>query len=314
MVTLEIPRPAFLQAVNSDLSRPRGERTFDVRFRHPAESKVSELSVCRIFTRPRVQPAFYLQLNFSMFPGDLCRQIVELNPNKLRGGFRELMETIVWIFGSIPGDMKISRLDSCADIELPVDFFLHSLRIPYKRKSVHYLGADGQVMRTYSDRGVTGFTIGASPAMLRVYDKREELRRMREDVSSLPPILTRFEWELRHRKCPVRRIFEIDRLLEYRPFDAIEILSTNEVYDFHNDTRRSTKRFLFDQLARRYGRHEAIRILNFHRNFRRDYDGIVEDNQAIKDRLNRSFRAGVQLFFENRGADIRYRYGGGQAR
>jgi len=232
-----------------------------------------------------------------------------LNPNKLRAGFLELMETIAWIFGSIPGDLKISRIDPCADIDLPVDFFLRCLRVPRKRKSAQYAKDDGHPLRAYGNRGVTGFTIGASPAMLRIYDKREELRRLREDVSGIPPILTRLEWELRHRKCPIARISEIDRLQEYRPFDQVEILTTTEVYDFHNDTKNSTRLFLLNRLTDEYSRQEAIRIVNYQRNFGRDYGAIVADDAEIKERLNESFRAGIQMFFENKGADVRYRYG-----
>ncbi len=197
-------------------------------------------------------------------------------------------------------------MDPCADIEMPVDFFRFNLRIPRKRKSTEF--AELETSRTYSNRGVTGFYTGASPNLFRVYDKREDMRRLREKIDYLPPILTRLEWELRNRKLPITYLSQFPELLEYRPFEKIEILETDRIYDFHNDTENSCKRFQLNGLTDSYGRQEAIRILNHNRNFKRDYGAIVTDASEIKERLHQSYIDGVTRFFNNQCADVRFRY------
>ena len=306
LISTRFSRSEFIHEINEDQSLPRELRQYDVKVLGSQELRIRHDTICRIYTRRGIEPAFFLQLNFRAFPGGGIRHIIELNPNKLCQGCLDLLNLLEKIFGPDCADLKVSRIDPCADIELPVDFFRHSLRIPRKRKNTEF--AEMEITRTYSNRGITGFYIGASPSIFRVYDKREEMKRLREDVGYLPQIITRLEWELRYRKVPISYISEIQELLEYRPFDKIEILTTDRIYDFHNDTKNSQKQFLLDSLTDTYGRQEAIRILNHKRNFKRDYGSIVMDSSAIKDKLNQSYRDGVTRFFNNEGADIRFRH------
>jgi hypothetical protein len=306
LISAIFPRSEFIQEINEDQVLPREFRKYEVRFLYSQPSRIQNDSVCRIITRRGIEPAFFLQLNFQAFRGSGVRQIIELNPNRLRNGCQDLLSLLEKIFGPDSVNLKISRIDPCADIELPVDFFRSSVRIPRKRKSTEFADLDSS--RTYSNRGITGFYIGASPSIFRVYDKREEMKRLREDVENLPPILTRLEWELRHHKVPIACLSEIYKLREYRPFDKIEILSTDQFYDFHNYPEESRKKFLLDRLTEKYGRQEAIRIVNHSRNFKRDYEAIATDSTTIKELLNRSYRETVSRFFNNKGSDVRFRY------
>jgi hypothetical protein len=305
------PRGDFLDEVNEDASMPKStgpKRLFRVTSMGGEMNMVRKNTVCRVVIRRGIEPGFFLQLNFSAFAGDRIRHILELNPNKLRHGFSDLNHLLERIFGRDFPDLKISRIDPCADIEVPVDFFRRSLRVPAKRKSTEFAAGERDPVRTYSSRGITGFYIGSSPAALRVYDKREEMKRLRENVEYLPPTLTRLEWELRHRKCSISYLSELYGLLDYQPFERIQVLDMREVYDFHNEPEDSLRRFLFNRLSAEQGTQEAVRILNHSRNFKRNYRSLACDRTEIKEKLNESYLDGVRKFFNNEGADVRYRY------
>jgi hypothetical protein len=93
--------------------------------------------------------------------------------------------------------------------------------------------------------------------------------------------------------------------LEYRPFDPLQIIDTNRIYDFHNDTVDSRKRYLLDNLAGDYRVHDAIRILNKdNRNYSRDYKPLLTDTTRIKERLQASYLDGLQKFFSNQEPDL----------
>jgi hypothetical protein len=306
LISTKFPRPEFIQEVNHDQMLPKEDRKFEARLLNPNDCYLHRDSVCRINTRRKIEPAFFLQLNFQAFAGDALRHIIELNPNKLPNGFRGLLTLLERIFGPYRPDLKISRMDPCADIEMPVDYFRFNMRIPRKRKNTEF--SELEETRTYSNRGVTGFYIGASPSLLRVYDKRDEMKRLRQEVDYLPPILTRVEWELRYRKLPIMLLSQFRELLEYRPFEKIEFLETDRIYDFHNDTKNSRKQFLLDRLTDEYGRQEAIRIVNRDRNFKRDYENIIVNSSEVRERLQQSYRDGVTRFFKNQSADVSSRY------
>ena len=244
-------------------------------------------------------PAFYFQMNFAIPGGMGFTNILELNPNKMAAGIDDFKNLVTAIFGEYLGDLRISRVDLNADIEIPVDYLYRSLRIPGKRKGKTFYGNDGPGRQTHSNRGVTGFYIGCSPSQLRVYDKRLELKERRKDVSGLPPILTRAEWEFRNKRCPIRYLAELPQLLEIHPFDLIEVIPYLGAYDFHNDCLASVKRFTLDRLAEEYGIQDAARILNRDRNFRRDYRDLMSwiNASTIKDRLHDSYLRGTRRFF-----------------
>jgi hypothetical protein len=124
-----------------------------------------------------------------------------------------------------------------------------------------------------------------------------------EDVASIPQIYTRREWEQRHRKCPIRTVLDLPLLNDLRPFDSLEIIDVGSCYDFHNETDASLKRYTFNRLADDYGAHEATRILNSKRNFKRDFGPLVFDTETLRELLQASYAQSTRRFFDERYAD-----------
>ena len=298
---------SFCELATEDLKHPQSESRLKV---FPCQEAIERHSSCRISTkRKRYYPPFFLNMNFAAFKGSEFKQILELNPNKLENGLEDLNQLIAFIFGPGCPDLKISRIDLNGDVQAPIDYFFRSVRVPLKRKATKYRESDSQSIRIHGNAGITGFQLGASPSILRVYDKVQEQRKLGEDVSNLPEILTRFEWELRHGKCPVRYLSELPELLDYEPFEKIELLDTPEFYDFDNDFRAAKNQLIYNKLIEEYGAHEAARILNKGRHFKRDYRPALLENDQLKKEIQDSYLLGVERFFNNQGADVRYLYG-----
>jgi hypothetical protein len=296
----------FCNWVTEDQKHPTSESRLNV---FPCQESIERHSSCRISTRKKLYtPAFFLQMNFAAFKGSEFKQILELNPNKLENGMEDLNNLVKLIFGPDCGDLKISRIDLNGDVEVPIDYFFRAVRVPFKRKATKYLESDSQSIQVHGNAGITGIQVGASPSLLRVYDKRQELKKRRKDVSSLPKILTRLEWELRHSKCPVRYLSELPELLDIEPFEKIELLDTPEFYDFDSDFKTAKNQIIYTKLIEDYGAHEAARILNKGRHFKRDFRPALIDNEKLKMEIQESYLLGVERFFNNQGADVRYLY------
>lgn len=300
------PVDGFWDEINRQLNLPRDHRSLNIGFLGTTEIPLSQtcLTQITIKTRPGVAPAFYLKLNQSVPDGRIVN-IFECNPNKLAEGMRTLDTLMKTIFGG-KSRLKVSRIDLNADVSgLSVDFFQRALRIPRKRKATEFRNSDAAV-QLHSNRGMTGFYLGKSPSRLRVYDKREEMKELKEDVTRIPSIFTRIEWELRHNRCPIRYLSEIHSLLNARPFEPIQILRTEEIYDFHNDSRASVRNFTFNKLAQEFGVHDASRILNAsNRNFIRDFKSQFVDTSEIHRQLQKSYFESTKRFFENQPQDLR---------
>ena len=312
LITTEPVSQNFCGSVNWDVELYkdcRRMRLFDVFIRNPEKNQIDPDLQCRIATRKgKSYPAFFLHLNFQAFTGHGLRQILEVNPNKFIHGADDLRALIRSIFGEPLPDFKVSRIDLNADVQMPVDRFFRSLRVPYKRKATKYSEERRNAVRVHGNCGVTGFQLGASPSLLRVYDKREELRRLRQETDHLPAVLTRFEWELRHSKCPIKYLSELPELLEIQPFDQLQFTEPSPGYDFRADPVASRKRYLYDSLAEDYGAHEAARILNRSRHFKRDVAPLLMPAAGVKEQLHRSYLAGVARFLDGQCADIGVNY------
>lgn len=249
----------------------------------------------RVATRKDVEPAFYLLLNFTVSRRDPPRHIVEVNPNNMAGGLRELDNLLGLLFeGFGPAAFNISRLDLNADVCLPVEQIFHTLYVPPKKKaeSHHLTDKEGRTGKHFK-RFLTGFYIGGSPGMLRVYDKLEELRVKKKDVSGMPDPLTRIEFELRHHKCPVRILSDIFRLAAVEPFRGLQFFKFSPQIILG---QQSARRTCLQDLVRSVGMHQAIRSLNGDRHFRRDYEGILEPMPEMSDLLQRAYMEGVKRF------------------
>lgn len=252
---------------------------------------------------------FYLAMNFQATPGAPTNvNILDLNPNKLSQGLFSLMGIIREIWGSEvclqtsrkPGDsecplgFRISRIDLNADVQLPIDFLARTIRVAGKRKVVNF------ALEAHCNRGIQTFYIGCSPARLRVYDKRRELETIGADLSACPPVLSRIEWELRHHRCPIRGLEQIELLRDYHPFRSLRIYEAPELFDFENDLKPSIRRFAFSRMAAELGAHEAARILSCERPFKREYEPVLLEHSEIRDELAASYQQGIANFLENR--------------
>ena len=102
------------------------------------------------------------------------------------------------------------------------------------------------------------------------------------------------------------KMAELPQLLDFRPFDPVEFLPVTGSYDFHNNCSMSFKKFLYDQLSQQHGAHDAVRILNYERNFKRDYRSILSncDLSSVKDRLQVSYLEGLRRFFSGQTGDL----------
>ena len=98
-------------------------------------------------------------------------------------------------------------------------------------------------------------------------DKIQEIRYRREDVSGFPPVLTRVEVEAHGKKVPYRFLSEIHCLLEYDPFEDVEVIESHENDDFRNSPQHLSLLYLFNKLSDERGASEAARIMKTHRNF-----------------------------------------------
>ena len=299
--------PDFCDWVNQDIERAfleRSARYLDV-MQNGGEgiATVTPQTPCRIVTRKKkFQPSFFIQSGFLVPKRDPV-QILEVNPNKMPNGREDLEVLVDWIFGSAE-ELKISRIDLNADLEAPVDSFFRCLRIPYKRKSTKYSESRSRTVQVHGNCGITGLVVGASPAQLRVYDKIQEQRVRRQPVDHLPPVLTRFEFQLRHKKCPIWNLSQLEKLLDYKPFDSLQFLEASTDYDFRTDSTSSKNRYLFNNLQKDYGTQEAIRILNRNRHFKRDIAPFLLEQHTIKRELQESYLSGVRSFLSNQGAEI----------
>ena len=303
LVSHRRPSSDFMDQINAELALPTDLRRYVIHFRDPKERAVGRATQCSITTKNRLSPFFYLQTNCFLPVNAGIVHVLEMNPNNFHHGFIDLCSLIDQIFGERSSDLSISRMDLNADVEVPVDYFRRTLRIPRKRKSAEYQKWDG--LTTHSNRGLTGFSIGRTPSLLRVYDKIGEMKQLKEDISGLPSILTRLEWELRHRRCPVRLFSEIEAIADVHPFETVQIVDTPEIYDFLNDPSGSLKNFIYHHLAEQYSGHQAIRILNHNRNFVRDFKPCLIDVSDLKKRLQASYLHGIRRFFSNQASDVR---------
>ncbi len=199
-------------------------------------------------------------------------------------------------------------MDLNAEVEeVSVHYFRDAIRIPLKRKSADY--AKEREREEWKCRGVQTLYVGRSPSRLRIYDKIQELKYRGIDVSGLPNVLTRLEWEFRNDRCPIEHFSDVSRLLpECNPFAAIQLKEASQYYDYKNDPQGSMRRRLFNALVQDLGVHDAAKVFNQNRNFARDFRNIVIDNANLKRRIEESYQRTNRRLLSNHGADIQYLY------
>src|SRR5262245_59734796 len=158
LISRRAPSDTFLAEVNAEKVLREDQRRFVITTRNPSESHIARTSMCTISSTKHAFTGFFLQMHYNV-PGTGRIHVLELNPNKLPHGCHTLAEVVTWIFEDAVNELKISRLDLHADIELPVDYFRRTLRVSPKRKTSAFVLDRGD----YTNRGLTGFYIGRSP-------------------------------------------------------------------------------------------------------------------------------------------------------
>jgi len=306
------PKRDFFDMLNADFRLPAEERRYVYRFQYRDREEIhamSPTSQVRIHTRPKVTPFVFVELNHSVPSGKLPPQtIVECNPNRFADGFDGVCRLLDSMF-QLKDALKVTRLDLNADIEgVNVQYFRDALRYPQKRKS----GDIGE----YRKRGTETLYIGRRPMLLRVYDKIQELKYHGVDPSSLPPVLTRTEWESHGRRwnllphtpgAEITHFSDLPNLLRFQPFARLELFEV-PVYDFENETQGSIHRLTFQALAEKQSAQAAVSILNKKRNFSRDYRHLLLNNEDVLNQIQKSYLDTTRRFFNNQGADVRFLY------
>jgi hypothetical protein len=113
---------------------------------------------------------------------------------------------------------------------------------------------------------------------------------------------------LPHDGQDVTHFGDLPNLLRFRPFSKLELFES-PAYDFEQDTRESLRQFTFDALAKKQGAHAAVSILNKNsRHFARDFREHLVDKAEVRERIEASYLTTTQLFFANKGADVRFLY------
>jgi hypothetical protein len=237
--------------------------------------------------------------------------IFETNPNNYTCGWAELEQTVKDVFGeeNLP-DLKNTRMDLNAETtSAGVQYFKNALRLPGKRSD----GKEGKVQDDTLDwyrGGLETIRFGKYPSQLQIYDKIRELKFRKVDyVERLPKTLTRLEFRLQGKKCPVERFIDIpEQLNNCRPFTAIQLKECAEHYDYKEDLDDSLRRRLFNALREDVGCQEAIKYLNKTRHFGRDFKALVYNNEALKAEIEQNYFRSNRRFLSGRGASIQHQY------
>ncbi len=310
VVTPRRPGVAWFDMINADFRQREETRRFNYSFRFRSQIEVDHISQTaevNISTKKGVSPQYAVGLNF-IAPGGAQPPMTwfETNPNNYEGGWNEVEETAEEIFTleNLP-DLKLTRLDLNADIDgVSVHYFRDSLRIARKRTNNEEVR--GQDWRR---NDVETFYLGKNPARLRVYDKIQELKFRGEETKQLPDTVTRLEWELRGVRCPIEQFLDVpNKLQDQRPFAAMELTECPDYYDFKIDPKRSVALLTYRELAKREGAQQARKYLNSQRNFSRAYKEILINNDALKLRIEESFRRSNARLLSGRGASITHMY------
>ena len=312
-ITERRPRQSWFDQMNAELQRPEAERHFIFNFLYRDRADMDRIGIStrvRISTKPKIVPHYMVELN-SIAPGGKKPPftVFETNPNKYEKGWDGVCSQVDEILSPEDvEDLKITRVDLNAEIEVSVQFLRDSLIVSGKRKNA----AISKDREDWQNFGTETFYIGRRPSRVRIYDKIQELKYRSQDVTRLPKVLTRVEWELGGVRVPIDKFARLPDLLpECHPFAVIQIKESVPYYDFKTDLKRSIRRKQFDDLIKAYGAHEARRLLNrcYPRHFARDFgEGVVLDNTKVKDALIQSYGRNRSRLLSGRGADITHMF------
>lgn len=223
--------------------------------------------------------AYYGPRNPNMQPFKL-----ELNPSKLGLKYHDLLTKLDKALDI--EDSVIQRIDHACDYDIPVSLAYECIRVKRKRN-----------VRTYGEYkagGLTGFWAGSKFEKFVIYNKAYELRgKTFKPVSDSPfkfSTLTRFELRHNTKKIPYRSLKELPFLIDYDPFEGLEVMELKEEFkDEFSDFRREN---------RVHGFQNTFMKLNKHNNFRRDYFRYFKLSD-LPSKLRSGYRANLGQFFED---------------
>lgn len=176
---------------------------------------------------------------------------IEFNPNWY-SGFNEFKGQIKKLI-----DLKscrIVRLDSAIDLTLPTNEVFES--ISFGRKLA---------VKQYSrELEIETFYCGKYPESVCVYDKAKQ--------NKLEGPLTRIEVRQFSKKIPIKKLDEIEKLIEHNPFHMVQPMA---VIGIPENTQQLEKIEKWIQMKELVGAHMARKKLNKSYNWARDYGGLI---------------------------------------
>lgn len=222
---------------------------------------------------------------------------LEFNPIEI--GYDGLLEILNTIFcNPTPNDFIITRIDLCVDIPYPVEYIYRTLILKYKRGSDSHFrirrSNKNSDIKISCDREMNGFYIGKNPAVLRVYNKKASLSIQDKHIAGLPEHLTRIEWQLRHRKCPVRSLNDIHQLKNMNPFENLCFLRDTP----YDKVRYKKKAAILGSHRQVGGMQYAYRKLNRQGHFKRDYRDLTVYDEDIAKLIRQEYEKRIRVFLE----------------
>jgi hypothetical protein len=198
---------------------------------------------------------------------------IELNPSRFKG-YADLTALLSEI--EEPSNLRVSRIDHCVDVPVPIKAIASSLICSRKKRRRDY--ANGIDLST--------FYLGAYPEMICVYDKARQAK--------LEGVLTRVEVRQHAEKVPFSNYEALPQLLDYNPFKSFQfskVKALDEIPAKKQDKAKFLQSVFNEETAQ-----AAFKKLNKCSNFKRDFADLLETSTQIPDLLG-LYRQQIQKFF-----------------
>lgn len=200
---------------------------------------------------------------------------IEVNPSRFLS-FDKLTEMLTALLSRVD-DLKVTRLDSAVDVQMPVSRIYQSLVITRKKhREVYKLGHE-----------VTGFYVGAFPEVISVYDKALE--------SKVEGPLSRIEVRQSKGKVPVGSYWDLPFLREYRPFSRMKFvkLASRPL----TNLRDINKVRLLEESIAHLGSQGTAKTFNQHGNFLRNFGSLIESEPELSG-LDSIYQSNLNKYFQ----------------
>lgn len=204
---------------------------------------------------------------------------IEFNPSHF-----DSKSQIDCLLGNID-EYRISRIDHKADVDIPFQAILDSIRVLYKKKRYDYC----------YDHRLTGIEFGSNREVLCIYDKAFEKHqkkyKLKDDITTIGSSC-RFELRQFHNKVPFRNYNEISAYLEYNPFKNLEF------YKVKSQASLEDKLLLHDYTKVSGSLHALIKQLNQSSNFSKTKDKLFK-KLCLDNELMNIYHNNLKKFLES---------------